>query len=243
MYYQNYYENLKEVLEQIFTQENEKIRQAGAMLAETLEKDGLLYVFGSGHSHILAEELFYRAGGLLSVYPIFDTVTMLHEGAAKSSQVERMSGYAQHLIDRYPIGPNDILLLSSNSGINPLCMEMAEIASQKGAKVIGISSLAYLDKPSRHKDGKHLPDFCDICLDNHVPVGDATIQVCEDGTKAGPVSTVAILSIAHAMVLEACEIMNSHGVQPKVFRSANCPGNDAYNAVMLKEFSSRIRCL
>ena len=243
MYYQKYYENVKDVLDQIFTQENEKIQQAGAMLAETLEKDGLLYVFGCGHSHMLAEELFYRAGGLVPVYPIFETAAMLHEGAAKSSQVERMSGYAKHVITRYPIGPNDILLLSSTSGINPFCMEMAEIATQKGAKVIGISSFAYLEKPSRHKDGKHLPEFCDICVDNHVPVGDATIQVCDDGTKAGPTSTIATLSIANSIVLEACEIMNKHGVQPKVFRSGNCPGTDDYNNAMLAEYGHRIRHL
>ena len=174
--------------------------QAGAMLAETLEKDGLLYVFGCGHSHMLAEELFYRAGGLVPVYPIFETAAMLHEGAAKSSQVERMSGYAQHVITRYPIGEGDVLLLSSTSGINPFPMEMAEAAREKGATVIGISSFAYLGNPSRHAEGKHLPDFCDICVDNHVPTGDATVQVCADGTKAGPVSTIASIAIANRRI-------------------------------------------
>lgn len=243
MYYQLYRENLTSTLDQIFTQETDKIAQAGTMLAETLEQDGLLYVFGCGHSHMLAEELFYRAGGLVPVYPIFETAAMLHEGAAKSSQIERMSGYAQHVISRYPIGPKDVLLLSSTSGINPFCMEMAEIAREKGAKVIGISSFNYLEKPSRQKDGKHLPEFCDICVNNHVPVGDATVQVCEDGTKAGPVSTIATLSIANSIILQACEILNSHGIQPKVFRSGNCPGTDEYNAVMLAEYGNRIRHL
>lgn len=243
MYYQRYHKNLTGILDQIFTTENGKIEQAGALLAETLEKDGLLYVFGCGHSHMLAEELFYRAGGLVPVSPIFETAAMLHEGAAKSSQVERMSGYAQHVIGRYPIGPNDCLLLASTSGINPFCMEMAEIAAQKGAKVIGISSFQYLQKPSRQKDGKHLPEFCHICVDNHVPVGDATIEVCEDGTKAGPVSTVATLAIANAIVLEACELLNAHGIQPKVFRSGNCPGTDEYNAAMLAQYSTRVRHL
>lgn len=243
MYYQLYRESLNETLDQIFQNETEKIEQAGAMLAETLEKDGLLYVFGNGHSHMLAEELFYRAGGLAPVYPIFETAAMLHEGAAKSSQIERMSGYAQHVIERYPIGPNDCLLIASTSGINPFCMEMAEIARQKGAKVIGISSFAYLEKPSRQKDGKHLPEFCDICVDNHVPVGDATVQVCADGTKAGPVSTMATLSIAHAITLEACELMNKHGIEPKVFHSGNCPGADSYNAAILDEFMPRVRHL
>lgn len=243
MYYQLYRENMTSTLDQIFTQETPKLEQAGAMLAEALEQDGLLYVFGNGHSHMLAEELFYRAGGLAPVYPIFETAAMLHEGAAKSSQIERMSGYAKHVMCRYPIGPKDVLLLASTSGVNPFCMEMADLARARGAKVIGISSFNYLEKPSRHKDGKHFPEFCDICIDNHVPVGDATVEVCNDGTKAGPVSTIATLAIANSIVLHACEIMRSHGVEPKVFHSGNCPGADEYNQGLLDEFMPRVRHL
>ena len=243
MYYQLYRENMTSTLDQIFTQEAEKIEQAGAMLAQALEQDGLLYVFGCGHSHMLAEELFYRAGGLAPVYPIFETAAMLHEGAAKSSQVERMSGYAQHVIGRYPIGPKDVLLVASTSGVNPFCMEMAQLAREKGARVIGISSFNYLEKPSRHAEGKHFPEFCDICVDNHVPVGDATVEVCNDGTKAGPVSSIATLAIANSIALQACEILRSHGVEPKVFHSGNCPGADEYNAALLDEFMPRVRHL
>lgn len=243
MYYQLYRENLTSILDQIFTREAEKIEEAGAELARTLEQDGLLYVFGCGHSHMLAEELFYRAGGLAPVYPIFETAAMLHEGAAKSSQIERMSGYARHVMERYPIGPKDCLLIASTSGINPFGMEMAELARERGAKVIGISSYAYLEKPSRQKDGLHLPDFCDLCIDNHVPVGDATVEVCDDGTKAGPVSTVATLAIANSIVLHACEIMRSHGKEPRVFHSGNCPGSDGYNAAILAEYMPRVRHL
>ena len=172
-----------------------------------------------------------------------ETAAMLHEGAAKSSQIERMSGYAKHVMARYPIGSGDCLLIASTSGINPFCMEMAELARERGAKVIGISSFAYLDKPSRQKDGKHLPEFCDICLNNHVPVGDATVTVCSDGTKAGPVSTIATLAIANAIVLEACEVLRAKGVDPKVFRSGNCVGSDTYNAALLEEFMPRVRHL
>lgn len=243
MYYQMYRKNVSDTLDAIFETQEQKLHDAGMVLAQVLEGDGLLYVFGCGHSHMLAEELFYRAGGLAPVYPIFETAAMLHEGAAKSSQIERMSGYAQHVIARYPIGPKDCLLIASTSGINPFGMEMAELARERGAKVIGISSLAYLVEPSRQKDGKHLPDFCDICIDNHVPLGDATIAVCADGTKAGPVSTIATLAIANSIVLDACEILKSHGVEPKVFHSGNCPGADSYNAALLEEYMPRVRHL
>lgn len=243
MYYRMYRKNVEETLDAIFTKETDGLEKAGQMLAQVLENDGLLYVFGCGHSHMLAEELFYRAGGLAPVYPIFETAAMLHEGAAKSSQIERMSGYAQHVIARYPIGPKDCLLIASTSGINPFGMEMAQLARERGAKVIGISSGAYVTQPSRQKDGLHLPDFCDICIDNHVPLGDATVTVCTDGTKAGPVSTIATLAIANSLVLDACEIMKSHGVEPKVFHSGNCPGSDGYNAALLEEYMPRVRHL
>lgn len=243
MYYRMYRKNVEETLDAIFTKETDGLEKAGQMLAQVLENGGLLYVFGCGHSHMLAEELFYRAGGLAPVYPIFETAAMLHEGAAKSSQIERMSGYAQHVIARYPIGPKDCLLIASTSGINPFGMEMAQLARERGAKVIGISSGAYVTQPSRQKDGLHLPDFCDICIDNHVPLGDATVTVCADGTKAGPVSTIATLAIANSLVLDACEIMKSHGVEPKVFHSGNCPGADGYNAALLKEYMPRVRHL
>lgn len=243
MYYQQYFETVSQTLDTIFHQETAKIDKAGEILAETLKKDGLLYVFGCGHSHMLAEELFYRAGGLAPVYPIFETAAMLHEGAAKSSRIERMSGYAKHVMDRYPIGPNDCLLVVSTSGINPFPMEMAEAAREKGATVIGISSFAYLANPSRHAEGKHLPDFCDICVDNHVPTGDATVQVCADGTKAGPVSTIASIAIANSIMLHACEVLNNQGIEPRVFHSGNCPGADGYNAELIRDYMPRVRNL
>ena len=243
MYYQQYFETVSQTLDTIFHQETAKIDKAGEILAETLKKDGLLYVFGCGHSHMLAEELFYRAGGLAPVYPIFETAAMLHEGAAKSSRIERMSGYAKHVMDRYPIGPNDCLLVVSTSGINPFPMEMAEAAKAKGAQIIGISSFAYLGNPSRHPEGKHLPDFCDICVDNHVPTGDATVQVCADGTKAGPVSTIASIAIANSIVLHACEVLNNQGNEPRVFHSGNCPGADGYYAELIRDYMPRVRNL
>lgn len=243
MYYQDYHRRLSALLDEIFEKEAENIEKAGDFLAQTLKQDGLLYVFGCGHSHMLEEELFYRAGGLAAVYPIFETAAMLHEGAAKSSRIERMSGYAPYVLERYPIGEKDCLLISSTSGINPFPMEMAEGARARGAKVIGISSFAYREKPSRRADGKHLPDVCDLCIDNHVPVGDAVIQVREDGTKAGPVSTVATLAIANSIALTACEKLKEQGIEPRVFRSGNCPGTDEYNAQILAEYMPRVRHL
>jgi len=243
MYYQSYYKQVTEVLAEIFAKETERIEQAGKYLYETLKQDGMLYVFGCGHSHMLAEELFYRAGGLAAVCPIFDTAAMLHEAAARSSRIERMTGYAAPLLERYDIGEKDTLIVGSNSGINPLPIEMAELARQKGAKVIGLSSLVNMDAPSRHPEGKHLPDVCDITIDSHVPLGDALVEVCSDGTKAAPVSSIATIAIAHSIVLHASELLRADGIEPRVFKSGNRPGTDGYNIALIRDYSPRVRSL
>ncbi len=238
-----YAARLDQVQREIWQQESEKIETAGGMLANSLRAGGMLYVFGCGHSHIIEEELFYRAGGLGAVCPIFETSSMLHEGAAKSSRIERMSGYAPLVMERYPMGPEDCFLAVSSSGINPFIIEMAQLARERGTRVIGISSFQYRDRPSRHSEGLHLPDVCDLCIDNHVPLGDASVEVCDDGTKAGPVSTVASVAIANAIVLSACQQLREQGGDPEVFRSGNCPGGDEYNARLIEKYSGRVRSL
>lgn len=238
-----YFNAIEGVVSSIASQERAAIDQAGELLASALERDGMLYVFGCGHSHMVEEELFYRAGGLAPVCPMFDTSTMLHEGAAKSSLLERRSGYARLIADRYPIGPNDCLLVASTSGINPLAIEMAQAAAEKGAAVVGISSFAYREKASRHPRGLHLPDVCDVCVDNHVGVGDASVPVRSDGTKAGPTSSIATLLIANLIVLSACERLRAAGREPEVFLSGNCEGSSEHNAELVRRYSARVRSL
>ena len=238
-----YAENSIKVLKQIWDNEIERIDLAGTYIADTLEKNGLLYAFGCGHSHMIEEELFYRAGGLAAVYPMFDTSTMLHEGAAKSSQIERMSGYADKIVARYPLTKKDTVLVASTSGINSFIIEFAQACKAKGAKVIGITSFAYLQKPSRHPEGLHLYDVVDLAIDNHVPSGDATVVVCEDGTKAGPVSSLATLAICNLLEMSACQTLRERGIDPEVFRSGNIAGSDEYNAKLIRKYQGRIRSL
>lgn len=238
-----YLNAVEDALSAIVSDEREAIDRAGELLASSLSHDGMLYVFGCGHSHMVEEELFYRAGGLAPVCPMFDTSTMLHEGAAKSSLLERKSGYAPLIAERYPIGPDDCLLVASTSGINSLAIEMAQAAAEKGAAVIGISSFAYREKPSRHPLGLHLPDVCDVCVDNHVAVGDASVPVRTDGTKAGPTSSIATLLIANLVMLSACERLRASGREPEVFLSGNCEGSSEHNADLVKRYSARVRSL
>lgn len=243
MFVTEYYNSITDILRKVESDQLENIRSAGNIIAQSIAKDGLLYVFGCGHSHMIAEELFYRAGGLIAVCPIFEGSTMLHEGAVKSSRIERMSGYAPLVADQYDITPRDVLLIVSSSGINSFPIEMAEAVRNKGAKVIGITSLNYENEPSRERDGRHLSQVCDLCINNHVPCGDALVQVLDNGVKAGPCSSISSMFVANAVMLAACEQLKKAGIRPPVCMSGNVEGGDAYNRELIAKYRPRVKAL
>ena len=94
---QEYFHTVSGLLEKAASTQMETIGKAASMIADTMQQDGWLYIFGTGHSHMLAEEIFYRAGGMVRVKPILETGLMLHESASKSTELERLSGYADIL--------------------------------------------------------------------------------------------------------------------------------------------------
>ena len=88
----DYAEILTSSIENIRLSQRKKILAAARIAAGALMRGGLIRVFGCGHSHILAEETFYRAGGLVPISPIFYEPLMLHESASESSVLEKREG-------------------------------------------------------------------------------------------------------------------------------------------------------
>src|SRR5688572_11358263 len=112
------FDTLHTMLRQVEETQADSIHTAGQLVADCLARDGIIHMFGTGHSHILAEELFFRAGGLSAVNPIFDSGLMLHESALTSTDLERLEGYTAIVFSRYTFSPNDIIIIVSNSGRN-----------------------------------------------------------------------------------------------------------------------------
>lgn len=229
------------VLETIRSGQQEAIETAASWLSRTLQKDGLLYVTGSGHSHMLAEEVFYRAGGLAAVYPLLEPSLMLHEGAVKSSSVERLEGFAKLLLTDTGMGENDLLVVASNSGRNAFPVEVALEARERGCKTVAITSLTHSRQvSSRHSSGKRLFEVADLVIDNGVPYGDASLELAGFDTKLGPVSTIAGAFIINALVAEAVALVLEAGHKPEVFVSANA---QAGQTVDLPRWQKRIKRL
>ena len=234
---------MEEVLSKVMETQKEKIEKAAMLVANSLAKDGMLYVFGCGHSHIIGEDLFYRAGGTVPVCAMLDGDLMLHEGAVKSSHYERMPGLAKPIFDRYCLTNNDVMLIVSTSGINSVPVEMAMCAKEKGIPVIAIVSMAYAEDKSRHISGKKLHDIADLVIDNGVCHGDAAVWIGDSGIKAGPISTISACMIAQSIVVQADENLWNEGIMPPVYVSGNIPGGMEKNQDMINRYMPRIKHL
>jgi uncharacterized phosphosugar-binding protein len=220
------------------------IREAGRLVAEVLRADRLVHVFGTGHSHMLAEEGLYRAGGLAPVNAILESGLMLHEGAAVSTRLEKLPGYSPIVADKYGFEEGDLLIVISNSGVNAAPVEIALLAREAGLKVLAICSVAYSKsvEPRRGVSAR-LYEIADLTLDNLGEPGDAVVEVDGTGLKVGPTSTVIGAALLNAVFVEATCTLAAEGVDPPVYRSSNMPGASEHNRRLVERFKARIRHL
>jgi uncharacterized phosphosugar-binding protein len=240
----DYITNVQNLINQILETQLENIEAAGAIVAQTIERDGFVYTFGTGHSHMMAEELFYRAGGLARVYPILEDALMLHNGAIKSTEMERLGGYAGLILSRYDCSEKDCLIIASNSGRNAVIVEMVEAAHQRGMKVIGLTNLTHSRaQDSRHASGLKLYQLADVVLDNQGCLGDASVFIPEINRNVAATSTSLGALLLHAVVLAAIELMLDKGHTPEVFSSSNLDQGDEINHAILEKYKSLVKPL
>lgn len=207
------------------------ITQAAAAVADALGAGRVIHVFGTGHSHLLAEEMYYRAGGLVAVSPILFDGLMLHHSTARSTALERLPGLAEALLADHPIHDGDVMIIASNSGGNATTIDMALTARKLGATVIAITSLQHATSAlARPTDAPRLHTIADLVIDNGGTVGDAAVTIVGFDRAVAPTSTVVGAAIVNAIVAEATEILVQRGTPPEVYRSLNTAAGDADHA-------------
>ena len=239
-----YITNIQNLINGVLETQMDKIDEAGAIVAETLMSDGFVYAFGTGHSHMMAEELFYRAGGLARIYPILEDALMLHNGAIKSTEMERLDGYAELILDRYECNEKDCLIIASNSGRNAVSIDMVKAAHKRGMKVIGLTNLEHSKaQESRHASGAKLYMVGDVVLDNQGCLGDASLFIPELDQNIAATSTSLGAMLLHTVVISAVEILIEKGHLPEVFTSANLDEGDEINDEIQARYRSFIKPL
>ena len=230
-----YLNQIVRILSCIEREEGAKLDLAADEGASVIARDGIVYTFGCGHSHLPCLDTFYRAGGLACVSPILDDDLMLHNGAAKSSRMEKMQGIASEAFRRYGVTANDLLVVISASGKNAAPLEMCACARQAGVKLITVSSSAYVGH------GARLLSLGDIAIDCKVPHGDAVIEVGE--AKMGGLSTYASLFILNTILIEGAKKALAAGVQPPIYTSGNVEGGTARNVSLEERYFGRVKNL
>lgn len=230
-----YLTKITECLAAIEREEGESLAKAIRLVADTVKNGGLIFTFGCGHSHLPGLDAFYRAGGLANVSPILDTDLMLHNGAAKSSRMEKMGGIAAEILRRYTPSKKDMIFIFSASGKNLVPIEMAEAAREVGLRSVGVSSLAYAEK------GGRLHECVDIAIDCKVPYGDACMPVGE--ATMGGLSTYAACFILNTCLIEGARLALSEGTLPPVYISGNVEGGREHNVTLEALYMGRVKHL
>ncbi|MFP4344460.1 MAG: sugar isomerase domain-containing protein [Anaerolineales bacterium] len=217
-----YFDVVRRLLEKAERTQAEAIERAGQIVAGTIAGGGTLYTFGTGHSHMLAEEPYVRAGGLTRVEAILVPRLMLHEDPAEATELERQAEEAARILEEYGLEKGDTLLVISNSGRNAVPVEMALRAREQSIPVLALTSLRHSRSvSSRHSSGLRLFEVADVVLDNGGVPGDAALEVEGLPVRIGPTSTVVGAALVNAVVATAVEQLLEEGLTPRVFISSN----------------------
>ncbi len=239
-----YLQNASALIDRLLATQLAQIERAGDLVANAIAADALVHVFGSGHSHILAEELFYRAGGLAAVDPILRDELMLHRSAVESTVLEREPGRGAAIFESLVVSPGDVLIVASNSGGNLVAAELASAAGAVGMPVVAIVSLEHASSSGSLRGGvSTLVELADVVIDNGGVAGDAAVSVPGVPAPVGPTSTVVGAAIVNAIAVRAVSQAVAAGHAPGVFSSSNMAGGDANNRELLGRYQGRVRSL
>ncbi len=235
---------IREVLDKIDKTQRKTIEQAGGLISQSLINGGILHIFGTGHSLSVAMEIFHRAGGLVPVNLICDVCLSTLSEPRKAGWFERLSGFAEVLLAEHDLRPGEVIIIVSNSGINPVPIEIAIGAKARGLKVVAITSIEHSSNTDcRHPGGKKLYELADIFLDNCGVKGDAVINISGLNQPIASVSVLAGVYILNCISEVVIRNFVKKGVQAPVYKSANIEGGDEYNRQIEAKYKKRIKLL
>ena len=229
----DYFHRIRDLINTIESEEVEAIQRAAKEIARSIINGGIVHLFGSGHSAIPTQEVYIRAGSLTNALPIsLDRIL---------DTFERIEGVGEALMRRFDGRPSEVLIVFSNSGVNPLPIEVAQIGKQLGLFTVGVSSVEHSrNSEPKHSSGKRLMDIVDLSIDSHVPYGDAGLALEGLPMKIGPLSTIAGVTIINAIMAQSIEEITTAGETPPVRISRNMPGGDENNRRYIEQYGDRI---
>ncbi|MCD9023227.1 sugar isomerase domain-containing protein [Cohnella silvisoli] len=235
-----YLQKIAALTEAIGATQSETIRRVASLIADSVEKGGVLHVFGSGHSHMIAEDVFHRAGGLACVNAMLEP-SLMELNVGRATELERLSGYAKVLLSGYDLRAGEVIVVISNSGINAVPIEVALECRERGLHVIALTNMDHSRQAaSRHHSGVKLFEVADLVLDNCGVYGDAVLQL-EHSQQFGPTSTIGGLIVMQSVAAAVVDELIKRKMDPPIFLSANREGGDEHNGELFSRYKDRVR--
>jgi uncharacterized phosphosugar-binding protein len=243
--YRRYARALSDLILQVMETQATAIETAAGWMAESIAANGIVHLFGSGHAHMVAEEAFHRAGSLMPCNPMLDpNLTFL--GTVNATLLERTAGYGGVVVASHDIRPGEVVIVASNSGVNPVPLDVAVAAKERGARTVAITSdRFYRDVASRHQAGKRLAEVADLTIDTLVPRGDALVTLAGVEVPAGGASSAVSIALVNALMVETAEQLQARGVEPPLIPTMNLPGGggDERMAALVARYRDRLPLL
>jgi uncharacterized phosphosugar-binding protein len=232
---ETYFTRANDLLARAWTANAPTLAALAPVLGQCVAAGGVIHVFGSGHSEVVAREIIGRAGGLVCVTAVPDPT---------GGFIENLPGYGTKLAERYDrqyqFRPGEVLIAISNSGKNCSPIEVALHAKSRGLTVVALSCLAMSRAtPSQHPSGKKLFEVTAHVLDNGGVTGDAIVEV-GGGVMAGPTSTFIGCSVLNWLMLSTVEWLVKNGHTPPLLRSQNLPGAIEHNRALGQKYAGRL---
>jgi len=243
------YEILNGAFKKILENEETSIDRATDLMVQSIKKDQLIHIFGTGgHSTMGATEMFWRAGCLAVINPLLDPCLLPGMGAKHSNWMERTEGLAPTILSAYEVKESETIIIVNAYGINPVTIDAALESKKRGLNTIGITSTSFAESVpkgavSRHSSGKNLHEIVDVFVNCYMPFGDASVEIEGCKQKVAPVSTFLNSFCLHLLVIGTVEKLVKEGIEPPLWMSANLPEGDKKNQKWHEKYNSRVKHL
>lgn len=216
-----YFQEAMSRLPGLLGDQRDALDKAAALCTDAIAADGLVHLFGVGHSRMMCEEMTPRQGCFVGWHTIVELGLTYHNvivgpnGLRQSLHLEKTLGYAEQILRNFAFGPKDVMIIVSTSGIREIIVEMADGAKKRGLSVIALLSKAHCEqaKPA-HPSGKKLMEVADVTLDNGAPIGDSLLMIEGCKNKTGPFSTLGGAMVMNMLRCEVAQRLMDRGIEP-----------------------------
>lgn len=238
----------RSVLDRLATTQADAMEQASQWCADAIASDGLVHLFGTGHSRIPVEEMFPRYGSYPGFNPIVELSMTFHtqvigaNGQRQAMAIERMPGLAEVILSNFHFGPRDVMIVFSAGGSTAVPVEMARGARTRGLRVVAVTSLAQaVEEDPDLVSGRRLADEADLVIDLCTPHADALIAIDGVDTPVGPGSTLAAVAVANSIKVRTAQLLAERGALPPTITRASVVGAERSRALFDAAYQEHAR--